>query len=270
MRALILLALLACGGPLGAAGWGDFYAAPAGASRAETPPPRGPAVAEGGVCIREILKAQLRHGIPGNLLLGIGLQEAGVMRGGELTVWPWAVNAAGEGRTFENRRGALDWIAERRAAGVDSIDVGCMQINMRWHPEAFASPEEGFDPASNVDYAARFLVDLHERTGDWKSAAGSYHSFTPDKQAIYLDQLERNVAVANDRIEIFRTLAAGESPESPLDRQIASAEPTQRSGGGAIWSSDLGRGSGRRSIYSDRELRPVLPAFDRAPQEGTS
>lgn len=263
-RALVLLALLALAGPLSAAGWGDFYGTPARASTSlAAAAPQRELVAEGGICIREILKAQLRHGIPGNLLLGIGLQEAGVMRDGELTVWPWAVNAAGEGRTFEGREGALDWIAERRAAGIDSIDVGCMQINMRWHPEAFASTAQGFDPARNVEYAAQFLTDLHEQTGDWKSAAGSYHSFTPEKQEVYLEQLERNVAVANDRIEIFRTLAAGEGP----GRQVARAEPAPRSG--AIWSSDLGHGSGRRSIYSDRELLPVLPAFDRRP-EGTS
>ena len=39
----------------------------------------------------------------------------------------------------------------RRAARIRSIDVGCMQINRRWHPEAFDSPAQGVDPRVNVD-----------------------------------------------------------------------------------------------------------------------
>ncbi len=54
-------------------------------------------------------------------------------------------------------------VAAMRAAGMQSIDVGCMQINLRAHPAAFASIDDAFDPAANADYAARFLRDLLQR-----------------------------------------------------------------------------------------------------------
>jgi hypothetical protein len=34
--------------------------------------------------------------------------------------------------------------------GVRSIDIGCMQINLVHHPDAFGSLEAGFDPITNA------------------------------------------------------------------------------------------------------------------------
>ncbi len=67
-----------------------------------------------------------------------------------------------------------------QAQGVRSIDVGCMQINLRHHPNAFADLEEAFDPVSNARYAARFLKDLQATRGDWMRSASHYHSQTPE------------------------------------------------------------------------------------------
>jgi hypothetical protein len=105
------------------------------------------------------------------------------------------VNAAGEGRLFDTAREAMAWVRQRQEAGVASIDVGCLQINLRWHPDAFQSLDEGFTPALNADYAARFLRGLYEQTGDWRVAAGSYHSFTPELRDTYLASLEQNLTL---------------------------------------------------------------------------
>jgi hypothetical protein len=61
-----------------------------------------------------------------------------------------------------------------------SIDVGCMQISLTNHPDAFASMDQAFDPHLNADYGARFLVQLFEKTGSWLKAVEYYHSATPD------------------------------------------------------------------------------------------
>lgn len=227
------------------------------------------------ICVAEILRAQARYGIPDNMLLGIGLQEAGVSRGGRLTVWPWAVNAAGEGRIFESREAAMAWVRERQAAGVQSIDVGCMQINLRWHPGAFTSLEEGFDPFINIDYAARFLVGLYAETGDWMRAGGAYHSRTPDKAGIYLSSLRRNVAVANDRIDTFRGMVgagSGPAPEEMRPEAIPAAaygsdgmeepqaDPVMPWDHG-YWSTQQADPGGVYGIYSRERLEPVLPRF---------
>jgi hypothetical protein len=66
-----------------------------------------------------------------------------------------------------------------------SIDVGCMQVNLLYHPDAFASLEEAFDPPANASFAARFLTQLHDQTGTWPTATAWYHSATPGLGADY-------------------------------------------------------------------------------------
>ncbi|MGH7155948.1 MAG: transglycosylase SLT domain-containing protein, partial [Acetobacteraceae bacterium] len=80
---------------------------------------------------------------------------------------------------------AVATVADLQAMGVQSIDVGCMQINLMYHPAAFRSLDQAFDPHANARYAARFLTVLYDRTGDWTQAAGAYHSQTPTLGASY-------------------------------------------------------------------------------------
>src|SRR5262249_7281282 len=53
-----------------------------------------------------------------------------------------------------------------------------MQVDLYYHPDAFASLEAAFDPATNVAYAAKFLNELKAETGDWGVATQYYHSRT--------------------------------------------------------------------------------------------
>ena len=242
-------------------GWASFYEPTQ--PRAAAPRSGGSPSADTGICIREILDAQTRHGIPDNLLLAIGLQEAGTRRNGQYTVWPYAVNAAGTGRLFDSRTAALDWVRERQRDGVRSIDVGCMQINLRWHPEAFTDAAQGFDPRANVDYAARFLKDLRQRTGSWMQAAGAYHSQEPEYRDIYLTRLRGNISAANARLADFVALAnatGSHQLKAPArnndvpDRGVVVARAT--------WGARLGGDTNARSsIYSTQDIQPILPVF---------
>ena len=56
------------------------------------------------------------------------------------------------------------------------IDIGCMQINHHYHGANFRSLEAMFDPAQNIDYAARFLHDLKEREKTWTMAVARYNA----------------------------------------------------------------------------------------------
>lgn len=252
--------------------WSGFYTPTEKDEPAATPRSTAPVTATPGDCIREILLAQLRHRIPGNLLLGIGLQESGLYREGELIVWPWTANAEGEGHYFEDASEAIKWVSALRIDGVSSVDVGCMQINLHWHPDAFDSVIEGFDPARNVDYAARYLVRLYEKTGDWTKAAGRYHSATEDVQAKYLERLEQNIAVANARIEDFRQIAGSSqrlasrvtaSGQGATARQRAQAPREPMPTTGVFWTAWLGRadheGAGGRSLFGPKRISPILP-----------
>ncbi len=99
--------------------------------------------------------------------------------------WPWAANAEGRSLFYSTQAEAVAGVRALQEEGVRSIDIGCMQINLVHHPDAFASLEAGFDPLINALYAARFLRELFARNGDWSQAAGLYHSATTELGAPY-------------------------------------------------------------------------------------
>nr|WP_294517555.1 lytic transglycosylase domain-containing protein [uncultured Rhodopila sp.] len=133
------------------------------------------------VCRRAAVAAEQEQGLPSGLLLAIGQQESGRWNAasGAVEPWPYAANAAGEGRLLSSRAEAIFYVTDRLRSGIQSIDVGCFQINLHHHPTAFSSLEEAFDPEANARYAARFLKALYTETGSWEAAIGRYHSATP-------------------------------------------------------------------------------------------
>ena len=147
-------------------------------------------------CVSAIRRAEAKYDIPDSMLMAIGLQESGTRKNGELTVWPWSVNSHGKGASFETREEAMEFVRKEKAAGKTLIDVGCMQVNLRWHPDAFPSLREAFDPDLNADYAARFLSGLRASKGDWMAAAGNYHSATPAHQERYLAGIRGHMQAA--------------------------------------------------------------------------
>ena len=97
-----------------------------------------------------------------------------------MRAWPWAINREGKGYWFKTREEALAFAKASLAEGRTSFDVGCVQINYRWHGHAFPSLEDMFDPEWTATYAAQFLRTLYEERGSWSAAAGAYHSLTPE------------------------------------------------------------------------------------------
>ena len=65
-----------------------------------------------------------------------------------------------QGSFYDNKAQAVAAATSMRPHVTQSIDVGCMQISLTNHPDAFASMDQAFDPSSNADYGARFLVQL--------------------------------------------------------------------------------------------------------------
>lgn len=222
-------------------------------------PPAATDSRDADICVSEILEAQRRHAIPGNLLLAIGLQEAGTTREGRRTIWPWTVNAGGQGRMFDAQEEAISWVDRLLESGVDLVDLGCMQVNMRWHGERFESVGAMLDPRGNVDYAARFLVSLKAETGDWASAASAYHSRNTERGEAYLDALIDHVDDARDM--------AGSAAAGGESRDIAAPAPAivGKSAPKAIWSAGLGAGSaqgGSYGIYSREEIGSAMQVLE--------
>ena len=106
--------------------------------------------------------------------------------------WPWTINAQGKGRFFETKQQAIAEVKRLQSLGIKSIDVGCMQINLSYHPDAFDDLEEAFNPYKNVEYGAKFLKKLYTQKGnDWNKAATAYHSSLPQKAKKYAMKLSK-------------------------------------------------------------------------------
>lgn len=168
----------------GADGSVAVSAAAASAGAAELSRVRG----DSARCLAAIAAAEGRRGTAPGLLAAIGRAESGrpIPPLPGLQPWPWAVNADGGAYYFGSKQQAVDWVRRALEGGARQVDVGCMQINLQSHPRAFTSLEEAFEPASNADYAARFLSRLREDAGgNWYLAVGYYHSRTPELAADY-------------------------------------------------------------------------------------
>ena len=138
------------------------------------------------ICLAEARRAEQQHGIPDGLLQSITRVEAGRKTiTGEYMPWAWTLNDQGEGLFFDTRQDALDYLQIAVDAGDHSVDAGCMQVNTKWHMDGFFELADMLDPVQNADYAASFLLDLHEAHQSWDGAVKHYHSSDPVKHVQY-------------------------------------------------------------------------------------
>ncbi len=145
------------------------------------------------LCEQAIAKAEAVGNTPPGMLAAIAQVESGRPdpRTGAMRPWPWTVDAEGVGQFFATKAQAIAAVAALQERGVQSIDVGCMQVNLMHHPDAFASLDKAFDPVSNTTYAMRFLNVLYRSTGSWPKSIADYHSETPQ----IADDYQRRVLV---------------------------------------------------------------------------
>jgi soluble lytic murein transglycosylase-like protein len=130
------------------------------------------------LCRDAIAEAEQARDLPAHLLAAIARTESGRWHKerSESLAWPWTVMAEGEGRFLPSKAAAIETVRALQARGVRNIDVGCMQVNLYYHPDAFENLEAAFDPAANVAYAADFLTGLRAEARSWTRAVGQYHT----------------------------------------------------------------------------------------------
>jgi len=168
------------------------------------------------ICDQAAVYAARKTGVPLSVLQAISLNETGRRRGGTMRPWPWTVNMEGKGVWFDTEDEARAFVYQNYKRGARSFDVGCFQINYKWHGQAFASIEEMFEPGPNALYAANFLLELYNEKGDWGSAAGAYHSRTPK----YAEKYEA-------RFNRFRNgLMGDDAPHADVQLVYAEPQPT--------------------------------------------
>lgn len=130
------------------------------------------------LCAEAVAAVERSERMPGMLMHAVSLVESGRWSADQkaTVAWPWTIYADGQGKFFPTKAAAIDAVKKLQARGIRVIDVGCMQVNLYHHPDAFASLEAAFDPMTNAAYAARFLKRLRGKQGTWAYAVGQYHN----------------------------------------------------------------------------------------------
>lgn len=200
------------------------------------------------LCEQAIVAGARRGGVPVEVLHAIALTETGRKSAGRVRPYPWAINREGKGHWFKTRDEALAFAQASLAAGRRSFDVGCVQINYRWHGHAFPTLDDMFDPEWTATYAAQFLRTLFEERGDWSAAAGAYHSLTPDLAQTYRARFDR--------------LLAGRDPAALTEAEAMLAALTR----GGDLSGRMSRRAGERrtmveAIRAARRAPPPAPVM---------
>lgn len=204
------------------------------------------------LCENAALQAAAESGVPADLLMAVALAETGLRRGDRRRPWPWAVNREGHGQWLESRAALEAFATASLQAGRVNLDIGCFQINWRWHGQHFSHPNDLVEPLSNARYAARLLVSLKREFGSWEAASGAFHSRTPDRAARYAAR------VAALRSEARQALAAA---PAPVSRASASGLPdTQRPPRTGIWPIPTGSVPGAQAslVPGVESSRPFL------------
>ena len=207
------------------------------------------------LCDSAARAAANRTGVPVEVLFAITRTETGrkMNSAAGLQPWPWAVNEGGKGQWFDSAEQAMRYAQNQILRGVTNIDIGCFQLNHRWHAQGFTSLEAMFDPLQNALYAAHFLQSNYEKTGDWSAAAGAYHSGTPEYATRYRRKFDQIIAALPPYDAEYPTdMIFAEADLNDLTQPPReNAFPLLRSHGQGLRGSLVGAASGRGPLFGN-------------------
>jgi|SaaInlStandDraft_2_1057019.scaffolds.fasta_scaffold09242_3 hypothetical protein len=201
------------------------------------------------LCMHAVDRAEQKHNIPGQILRAISLAESGRydrLRKASFA-WPWTVTSGKNSHYLPSREAAIAKVKEMRAQNIRNIDVGCMQVNLGYHPDAFANLDEAFNPETNVAYAAAHLEKLYIARHSWTLAVGYYHSATRRLNRSYRRKImglwcvERRRAAAAERQRVIKVGAERRR------KSVVAYEARQRKHRAFIKARKIKRGAAQRS-----------------------
>lgn len=130
------------------------------------------------LCTRYFPQYEAAFKLPEKLLNAVSIIETGRWnKAVESSVsWPWTVNNGGDGHHFDTKIEAVAKVKQLIKDGKTNIDVGCMQVNLKYHPNAFRSLDQALEPKYNIGYAANLLRQHQKKYNDWRKSIAMYHS----------------------------------------------------------------------------------------------
>ena len=170
------------------------------------------------ICDESISRAAQKSTVPLAVLMKIARLESGRTVNGKFVSWPWTLNNSGEGYFLDSKLEALDLLTKLSNSDATNVDVGCMQLNIKWHGKYFSNFSEMISPAHNTFYAAKYLEQLYKETRSWKKAVKYYHSRNPKYNERYYAKFSK--------LPSFDTIAI--IPTKPSRKPMLIPSPTPR------------------------------------------
>ena len=153
-------------------------------------------------CSESINRIEKKYNIPNKLLRAISLTESGRTIEKQFVAWPWSVNVSGKSYYFKDKVSTLLFL-QKKVKYQKNIDIGCMQINFKYHYEQFKNLDTMLDPINNIDWAAKYLKKLYKRYKSWNIAISRYHSSNPERMKIYLQKVKKNWKSEREKKNIY-------------------------------------------------------------------
>lgn len=131
-------------------------------------------------------KVAKKTSVPVEILWAVAQTESGFNG----APWPWSINFRGKGYYFTNKTKVIAFLKSTPKHLRAYTDLGCMQLNFRYHGYKFRNIYEMLDIEKNMYIAARYLRELYKREKlyrlkhkkpvnekiIWSYAIGDYHS----------------------------------------------------------------------------------------------
>lgn len=135
-------------------------------------------------------RAGRHYGIDPLLLYAIATKESGRAACFKLqTPWPRALNVRGRTRCYRTRAEFVRAYLGYRRQGIENIDVGLMQFNMKWNGRLLAREYDILYPARNIFLGAEVLKTCMRRRRQLWPAVGCYHSSARWRAARYASEV---------------------------------------------------------------------------------
>lgn len=117
-------------------------------------------------------------GVDPLLLYSVALTESAHKAQGGVSPHPYALRVASQPGVYPSSRKEA---AERLDSLLDSytsVDVGLMQVNLRWHGHRVDSPHSLLDPRTNLRVGAEILSEAMASTSDPYVGIGRYYTWS--------------------------------------------------------------------------------------------
>ena len=159
---------------------------------------------ESSLCNRYFSIYENKHHMPSNMLRAISVTESGkwINPIAKSIAWPWTINVGGKGYHYDSKIEAIQAVKKLMKKGRSSIDVGCMQINLKYHPEAFNNLEQAFEPKYNIEYAAEFLAKKYKQKRSWEAAIRHYHNANPIYSNKYIARVYKTWRIEDQAVNV--------------------------------------------------------------------